>query len=121
MTAGQSSSAVSPTRTPARVEHGVSTGGRKERPTRAACEEAAPPKWKMAIITSVVIYPLLFLMPALLALLALVIGDAPKWFASLLNVAVTIPLMTWILTPAATKLLAGWLYEDGGDTDPPRG
>ncbi|RZM31207.1 MAG: hypothetical protein EOP67_34210 [Sphingomonas sp.] len=90
-----------------RVEHGDETGGRKDRPTRAECEEAAAPKWKMAIITSVVIYPLLFLMPALLSL---VIGDAPKWLASLLNVAVTIPLMTWILIPGITRLLAGWLY-----------
>ena len=117
MTAGQGSAKVSTAGAPGSVERGVATGGQKERPTRSECEEAAPPKWKMAIITSFVIYPLLFLMPALLAL---VIGDAPKWFASLLNVAVTIPLMTWILVPAVTKLLADWLYGDSGDPDPPR-
>ena len=106
MTTGQGSLPSATERVPVCIEHGVTKGGRKKQTERTEYESAEPPKWKMAIITSVVIYPLLFINPALLAL---VIGDAPKWFASLLNVAVTIPLMQWILIPAVTKLLAPWL------------
>lgn len=70
---------------------------------------SSPPRWKMAILTGAIIYPFILTMPAMLSPL---VGNAPQWLASLANVVVMIPLMTWLIMPRITKLLRNWLYAD---------
>ena len=71
---------------------------------------APPPKWKMAIVSTIAIYPLiLFIQPALEPL----VGGAPRWLAILMAMAVITPLMTWVALPLLIRLLKPWLYPVG--------
>lgn len=64
----------------------------------------APPRWKMALVTWVMLMPLVYAMgevvPAGWPL-------APKLALSTL---VPVCLLTWVVMPAMTRLLYGWLY-----------
>ncbi len=71
------------------------------------------PKWKMALITSLAIYPLILLLPEALSP---VIAGAPPWLANLASVAVAIPLMTWLVMPGMTQLFRGFLYGSAADS-----
>jgi antibiotic biosynthesis monooxygenase (ABM) superfamily enzyme len=66
--------------------------------------DAAPPQWKMAIVTWCALLPQI-------VVLSFVV---PKSLPFLVNVAIStaIPvcMLTWVLMPWLTKLLARWLY-----------
>jgi len=68
-----------------------------------------PPKWKMAIVTTVAVF-----------VLANLIGPAvrhltPTWpslVSSLVSTVVVVVLLSWVVMPRITRLLARWLYVD---------
>lgn len=66
-----------------------------------------PPKWKMAFVSVIAIYPLiLFVQPAVAPL----VRGAPRWLAILVEMSTITPLMTWVVLPAVIRLLKTWLY-----------
>lgn len=77
-----------------------------------------PPKYKMAMLVTLAIYPLLLIViPTLGALLgdfpylAAPMTVGPEFFTrTLANVLVLVPLMTWFAMPQLTKLFRRWLY-----------
>ncbi len=67
----------------------------------------APPRWKMAVVLALVIWPL---STALARVLAPWLEPVPWWLRGAPVVAVMVPLMTWVVMPQVLRLLAGWLY-----------
>jgi hypothetical protein len=66
-----------------------------------------PPRWKMALVTCLAIYPLVNLMR--LALTPITGGLSP-WLSTALTLPISISLMTWAIMPLMTRLFASWLY-----------
>jgi antibiotic biosynthesis monooxygenase (ABM) superfamily enzyme len=67
----------------------------------------APSPHKMALVLSVVVFSLVsVLTPPLRSLL----GDAPQLLRSAVMVLLQVGLMTYVIMPRVTKLLAGWLF-----------
>jgi antibiotic biosynthesis monooxygenase (ABM) superfamily enzyme len=68
---------------------------------------APPPRWKMAIVTWVGLYPLIVLVGLatrpLLADIPFALAVAPQSMA-------TVALMAWLVMPFLTRRAAGWLY-----------
>jgi uncharacterized protein len=66
-----------------------------------------PPPYKMAILTWIVIFPLI-------SLVVVILGPALKGIAPIsrlgITTAITVQLMTWIVMPRVTRLLRRWLY-----------
>ncbi len=80
-----------------------------------------PPKYKMALLITLAIYPLLLIV---IPGLGWLLGDFPYLAApvalsfefftrTLTSVVVLVPLMTWLAMPQLTKLLRRWLYPTG--------
>ncbi len=67
------------------------------------------PKWKMALLTIMGLYPLVLLVFPRLASLAAQWG-MPEWLGKLLTVMLAVPAMTWCIVPLLTHLLGRWLY-----------
>jgi uncharacterized protein len=67
---------------------------------------APPRKWKMAAITLAVLYPIAL---ALITGLRPLTEDWPLAAGLLLTIALSVPLMTWIVMPALTRRLGPWL------------
>ncbi|HYW30920.1 MAG TPA: antibiotic biosynthesis monooxygenase [Gemmatimonas sp.] len=67
-----------------------------------------PPRWKTAVISAIGIYPLLLIMPDVLAPLT---QGLPQWLATIASVVVMSPLITWVVMPAVTRVFRGWLYQ----------
>ncbi len=65
------------------------------------------PRWKMAVVTFCIIYVFVLLFNILLAPH---IKQIPVVIRAGLFPIVTVPLMTYVLLPRATKLLHRWLY-----------
>ena len=82
--------------------------------------KAPPPRWKMALVTLLGIYPLVQLSthsvtPALEPLL-------PPWLTALVASASITVAMTWLVMPTLVRLLAGFLYptaRESGIEPPP--
>lgn len=68
---------------------------------------APPPKWKTAIVSAIGIYPVISLMPILLKPIT---NGLPAWLATLVSIAIMMPLMTWVIMPQVTRLFKPWLY-----------
>ncbi len=66
----------------------------------------APPRWKMAVLTWIALYP--SLVATTLAVSPL-IGDWPVPLQLLVTTAALVPVMTWGLMPAMTWLARAWL------------
>ena len=77
-----------------------------------------PPKYKMATLIALAIYPLLLIV---IPGLGWLLGDFPYLAApvtlsaefftrTLMNVAVLVPLMTWLAMPQLTRLFRRWLH-----------
>ena len=66
-----------------------------------------PPRYKMAIVTLLVIYPLSL---ALGAALARMPDAIPSFVRSILGSVIMIALMTYVIMPRVTRLLRRWLY-----------
>jgi len=71
---------------------------------------AAPPPYKMALVTCVTIFPLITLVVAVSAPL---IGRLPLVPRLAVTTLVTVSLMTWVVMPRITRLLRRWLYPAG--------
>ena len=69
-----------------------------------------PPKWKTAIVSAIGIYPVISLMPILLKPIT---NRLPAWLATLVSIAIMMPLMTWVIMPQVTRLFKLWLYPPG--------
>jgi antibiotic biosynthesis monooxygenase (ABM) superfamily enzyme len=65
-----------------------------------------PPRWKLAILVWLAIFPALTL---LLWLIGPEIRDWPLALRTLALTAVLVPVMVFVLLPALQRLLAGWL------------
>lgn len=67
-----------------------------------------PPKWKMAVVTGAVVYLMgLGLGPAVRDPLS---AYLPAPVVALVATSIMVSLLTWIVMPRVTKLLAGWLF-----------
>ncbi|HAA15420.1 MAG TPA: hypothetical protein DCE41_28465 [Cytophagales bacterium] len=67
-----------------------------------------PAKWKMALLTWMVIYPLVL---TLGTLAGLALDFAPSYLRTLSVSLVLVPLMTWVVMPNVTKLFSAWLFQ----------
>jgi antibiotic biosynthesis monooxygenase (ABM) superfamily enzyme len=68
---------------------------------------AAPPPYKMALVTWITIFPLITLIVALTGPL---LDGLPVAVRLGITTAVAVPVMTWVLMPRVTRLLRRWLY-----------
>jgi antibiotic biosynthesis monooxygenase (ABM) superfamily enzyme len=68
-----------------------------------------PPRYKMAILTWVTIFPLITMVVVATAPL---VGSLPLVARLAVTTGVTVPLMTWVVMPRVTRLLHRWLYPD---------
>jgi antibiotic biosynthesis monooxygenase (ABM) superfamily enzyme len=66
-----------------------------------------PPRWKMALMTAVTVYPASLLVPALLHSIN---GAWPLGWRVLLNSVGIVVLLTYGVMPLLTRLLRPWLY-----------
>jgi antibiotic biosynthesis monooxygenase (ABM) superfamily enzyme len=66
-----------------------------------------PPPYKMALLTWITIFPLITGVIVILGPLLDGIALVPRLA---ITTAVTVPLMTWIVMPAVTRVLRSWLY-----------
>lgn len=71
----------------------------------------APPKWKMALLLTGIVFTLLQGIGPLYAPLGAFLHIR---LVQLLTVATTASLVTWFVLPTATKLLRGWLFPKSG-------
>jgi antibiotic biosynthesis monooxygenase (ABM) superfamily enzyme len=67
----------------------------------------APPRWKMFVVTSIVIFVLQLMLNLVLRQVASPIALVPR--VALISFSVS-ALMTWIVQPQLARLLQGWLY-----------
>ncbi len=77
------------------------------RPSRPG--EPAPPRYKMAVVTWLAVYPLITL---ILVLLGPVLGLLPMLVRTLVLTALMVTLMTYVIMPRMTRLFSFWLYPD---------
>ena len=68
---------------------------------------AAPPPYKMAVVTWVTIFPLITVVAVVSAPL---IGRLPLVPRLAVTTLVTVSVMTWVVMPRVTRLLNRWLY-----------
>ena len=67
----------------------------------------APPRWKMAIVTVLGVWPVSMLVPILLIP---VIADYPSFLQALLIAIGIVILLTWVVMPVLVMLLNPWLH-----------
>lgn len=68
---------------------------------------AAPPPWKMTLITWAAIFPLI---TAIVVVFGHTLQSLPLVPRLGVTTAIAVPLMTWVVMPRVTRLLQGWLY-----------
>ncbi len=68
-----------------------------------------PPRWKMAMLTALGVYPLLLILSALLNP---IVGDWPLALRLGASLVIGIPLMTWFIMPGLSRLFFAWLYPE---------
>jgi uncharacterized protein len=66
-----------------------------------------PPRYKMALLTWIAIFPLITLVVLALDPLLEKLDLVPRLAVT---TAVAVPIMTWLVMPRITRLLRGWLY-----------
>jgi antibiotic biosynthesis monooxygenase (ABM) superfamily enzyme len=71
---------------------------------------AAPPRWKMALVLVVLLYPLVL---ALRFLYDELLGGATDAVRVAAGVVTSVALVTFVLLPATCRLLRGWLHRGG--------
>jgi len=71
-------------------------------------ESVPPPRIKMAFVTWLALFPLVLLVPPLLARL---LGPMPGWGQIMIIAAVMVLLMTYLVMPQMTRLFSRWLYK----------
>lgn len=68
-----------------------------------------PPKWKMAIITWIAVYPMVI---ALLYFYGALFPTLVLPLKVLLVTLTLVPLLTWVLMPNLTKLFKSWIFKN---------
>ena len=68
-----------------------------------------PPKWKMAVLTIAGVFPLLLVLKVATTPL---LGSWPWPLALAVQLAIGVPLMTWFVMPALSRLVFSWLYPE---------
>jgi len=68
-----------------------------------------PPRWKMALLTAVGVYPMLLVLGEVLRPL---VGDWPLPLRLAASLVPGIPLMTWVIMPGLSRFFFGWLYPE---------
>jgi antibiotic biosynthesis monooxygenase (ABM) superfamily enzyme len=68
-----------------------------------------PPRYKMAVLTWITIFPLITLVVILLGPLLDGLALVPRLA---ITTAVTVPIMTWLVMPRVTRVMRRWLYPD---------
>lgn len=66
-----------------------------------------PPRWKMAVVTFVGVYPLTSILPPLFRQML------PGWHSMALNLIVTglvVACLTWLVMPGLTRVFRKWLF-----------
>lgn len=71
-----------------------------------------PPRWKMALVTVVAIYALVNLVGIAFDP---ILGGLPPWCVGFVETAIIVVLMTYLVMPAITRLLARWLFPTAKD------
>ncbi len=69
----------------------------------------APPKYKMALLTILALYPSLLVLSTILSRF---IHGWPRPLLMLLTVLMLVPIMTYYLMPGITRLFRHWLYPE---------
>jgi len=67
----------------------------------------APPRYKMAMVTFIGIFPLSILLSSLLGF---VLGEVPVLVRGLVTAVLLVVLMTYVVMPNLTRLFARWLF-----------
>lgn len=67
----------------------------------------APPRWKVAIVTWLGIFPTVLL---LFLTVAPLLADWPLVPRTMVITVLVVVLMTWVVAPRLTRWLAGWLH-----------
>lgn len=75
------------------------------------------PRWKLAIVTFLAVYPTSL---ALNLLLGGLLHDAATWMRVLILSFCMVAFLTWLAMPLATQLFAGWLSADDEHEEPRR-
>lgn len=70
-------------------------------------DEPSPPRYKMAVVTWLAVFPLI---SAIFALLGPVLNQLPVLLRTLLLTVIMVSLMTYVVMPRMTRLFAFWLY-----------
>ena len=74
---------------------------------RGESKQVPPPRWKVAVVTWLGIFPTVYV-------LFLALGDLlapwPLWARILLITILVVGLMTWVVAPQLTRWLKPWLY-----------
>lgn len=78
-------------------------------------EHGGPPPWKMAIVTWVGVNPAVYVSANLVPWVA---GAMPPLLELLVVNAFVVASLTWLLMPALTRLVGGWLHSAPSSSDP---
>ncbi|MHB8135383.1 MAG: antibiotic biosynthesis monooxygenase [Anaerolineaceae bacterium] len=70
-------------------------------------DSLSPPRYKMAILTILVLYPTLL---GLSTLIAFIFHGFPRPLLILITLVVLVPIMTYFIMPWVTRLFRFWLY-----------
>ena len=76
-------------------------------------EGASPPTWKLMLVKWIGLFPVLLAVAYLIQVLPI---DPPLPLKLLMETAVVVPLLNYVITPLVDDLFASWLYA-GIDTD----
>lgn len=69
--------------------------------------KAPPPKWRVAVVTWLGIFPTVLV---LFLTVAPLLADWPLVPRTMLITALVVVLMTWVVAPRLTRWMAGWLH-----------
>ena len=73
---------------------------------RAPASTGVPPKYKVALLTWVGVYPVI---TAILAIVGPATASWPLPLRTLLLSGLMVPVLTWLVIPALSRVLNGWL------------
>ena len=68
----------------------------------------APPRYKMAVLTILGLYPTMLVVSTLVSAL---LQEWPRPVLSLVNMLILVPLLTYYIMPLITRVFRSWLYQ----------
>jgi uncharacterized protein len=71
--------------------------------------QPSPPRYKMAVVTWLAVFPLITL---IFALFGPLLSQLPTLLRTLILTMVMVTLMTYVIMPRLTRLFSFWLYPD---------